>query len=332
MSTRLSLSVAATLLLACYFAAAAETPAPLASEVLAPDADAGANDDPKSWINELDDAEFARRQEASQRLMEAGKSVFPELERVALEGRREASGRAMEILEKHFQRGDDETKQAARAALERLSQAGNAGVVQRANNALNPPQQPADQPFGFFGGMPVMPNRNVQIQIAANNVNARRVHIRSVNGKREVEVEENGKKTKVQDGANGGIEAEITEKINGKEQVRKVSAKDLDDLKKKDADAARIYEQYQQGPNRIQIQAGRIQVGGAGGPPKESIERMIKTLDNQIQQLEGDAANNPANQRRIEAFKEHRKTLEQMLPVEKPAEDAPPEAKPAENN
>lgn len=328
MSTRLSLSAAAMLFLACYLAAAAETPAPLASDAGTPEPAAVAGDDPKSWIKGLDETEFARRQEASQRLMEAGKAVFPELESAALQGRREASGRAMEILERHFQRGDDDTKQAARAALERLAKTGNAGVVQRANNALNPPQQPAEQAFGPFGALPIMPGRNVQIQIAANNANARRVHIRSVNGKKEIEVEENGKKTKVQDGANGGIEAEITEKINGKEQVRKVSAKDLDELKKKDADAARIYEQFQQGSN-MRIQAGGIQVGGvqrpnlggAGGPPKEAIERMIKSLDDRIKQLETDAANNPANQQRIESYKERRKTFEQMLPAEKPADN-----------
>jgi hypothetical protein len=262
-------------------------------------------------LQDLDDAEFVRRQEASQRLTEAGKTVFPELEKAAQEGSREVSGRALEILQRHYERGEDDTKQAAKAALERLAAGGNAGAAQRANNVLNPPPEPAVDPLGRFGALPIRAG-NIQIQIAANNGNnVRRVQVRNINGKKEIELEENGKKTKVQDGANGGIEVEITQKVNGKETTEKIQAKDLAELKTKSPDAARIYEQYQQQGNGIQVQfGGGGQNGLPGNLPKEIAERMVQSIDNQIKQLEGQAANNPGLQRHIEALKERKKDFE----------------------
>lgn len=321
MSARLSLIAATALALACTPSAGDESPVPTAA--------AEAVADVGRLVQNLDDAEFARRQEASQRLTEAGKIVFPELERAAQEGSREASGRAVEILERHFQRGEDDTKQAAKASLERLAASGNPSAAQRANNVLNPPPEPALDPLGRFGARPVRAG-NIQIQIAANNGNnVRRVQVRNTNGKKEIELEENGKKTKVQDGANGGIEVEITQKINGKETTEKVQAKDLAELKTKHPEAARIYEQYQQGANGIQVQFGGLQNGRR--LPKEIAERMAQSIDNQIKQLEGQARNNPGLQRHIEALKERKKEFERMVPAgEKAGQAPPPVEKPAE--
>ena len=41
----------------------------------------------------------------------------------------------------------------------------------------------------------------------------------------------------------GSIEMEITETVNGKETTKKHSAKNYDELKMKDAEAAKIYDQ-----------------------------------------------------------------------------------------
>src|SRR5262245_6965349 len=117
-------------------------------------------------IPQLDDAEFAQRQAASQELMESGKAVFPQLEKAALEGSREASGRAIDILKTHYTRGDDATKQAAQAALERLAKSGSSGAAQRADEVLNPPKPPEDPFNGRFGVAPgIIRGANIQIQV-----------------------------------------------------------------------------------------------------------------------------------------------------------------------
>jgi hypothetical protein len=282
--------------LAAAIALAVVIPLP-AAETSAPALDTGPGSDVARYVDALDDVEFARRQEASQRLTEAGKAAFPELERAAVSGSREASARAIEILARHFERGEDEVKQAARAALERLAASGSAGAAQRADSVLHPPPEAEAAPQNQFGAVPARVAGNIQIQVAANNGNARRVHIRNVNGKKEIEVEENGRKTRIQDGANGGIEVEITDKKDGKEKTEKVQAKDLAELKTKNPEAARIYEQYQ---------------GGMQNVPKEIAGRMVQSIDNQIKQLEAQAANNPALQRHIDLLKERKKEFERL--------------------
>ncbi|HEX5104702.1 MAG TPA: hypothetical protein VFV87_12865 [Pirellulaceae bacterium] len=301
-------------------------------------------------IPQLGSAEFARRQAASQELTEAGKAVFPELERAALEGGREVSGRAIDILKTHFNRGDDSTKQAAQGALERLAKSGQAGAAQRASEALNPPQEPDAAFNGPFGAVPIFRGANIQVQMAARNAFNRRVSIRDVNGQREIEVNENGKKTKITKNANGQIEAEITEQQNGKEVTRKVEAKDLDELKKKDADAAKIFEQYgQNARGNIQIQAGfapalpalpaipRI-AGPPAAPNADAIKRMIESVEGRIEREKAQAQNNPNAQRIVESLERTRDRLKSMLPAEanppaeKPAEPAPqPAEKPTDN-
>src|SRR5581483_10035467 len=55
-------------------------------------------------IEQLDAPLFGERQDASRRLIEAGKSVLPDLEKAAAAPSREVSGRALDILKQHFHR------------------------------------------------------------------------------------------------------------------------------------------------------------------------------------------------------------------------------------
>jgi hypothetical protein len=270
-----------------------------------PVGDAAVNGVP-ALIEQLDAPEFAERQAASQKLSEVGAGIFPDLEKAAGSGSREKAGRALDILKRHFERGDDESRKAAKASLERLAESGEGGIAQRAGEILNPPQIAQTLPPGIFGGAAPIRAANIQIQIGARN-NARRIHVRNVNGKREVELEENGKKTKVQDGTNGGIEAEITETVNGKETTRKIEAKDLDDLKKKDADAARIFEQFGARPL-----GGQIQIGAAPRRRNDAIDRSIKGLDEHIGRLKVQGAGDAATKRQIETLERHKNLLERM--------------------
>ena len=285
-------------------------------------------------IPQLDDAEFSQRQAASQELMEAGKAVFPELEKAALEGSREASGRAIDILRTHFSRGDDATKQAAQAALERLAKSGNAGAAQRAGDVLNPPK-PVEDPFnGRFGGGPILRGAGIQIQVAAANINGgRRVSTRrDANGKVEIEATEGTKKTKIVKQPDGSIEMEITEPVGGKETTKKYSAKNYDELKMKDAEAAKIYDQYNAGGiGNIPIQRFAPGLPGqpAVAPNADGIKRMVESIDGQIERQKARLPNDPNAQRMIDSLERTKQRMKELLPaeakpVEKPAEAAQP--------
>ena len=79
-------------------------------------------------IEQLDAPEFGERQDASRRLGEGGRSVLPELEKAASAPSREVSGRALDILKLHFQRGDADLKQAAKDSLARLADSKNVSI------------------------------------------------------------------------------------------------------------------------------------------------------------------------------------------------------------
>jgi hypothetical protein len=270
--------------------------------------------DPARLIEQLDAPGFAERQAASRKLSEAGRAVFPDLEKAAESGSREVASRAVEVFKRHFEGGDDETKQAARGALERLAKCGNAPAAQGASEALNP------QPLATIpqvnlnrinpAVMPLIQQRGIQIQVGNLGPNVvRRTTIRNNNGQKEIEIQDGDKVTKVRDVA-GGIEAETTEKVNGKEATRKVEAKNLDDLKQKDADAARIYEQY----NRRTVPAMM---------PAEMRQRQIESIDRSIERAKAQLPNNPAAQRMIDSLER----LKQQ--IQNPPEQNVPPAAPA---
>jgi hypothetical protein len=284
-----------------------------------PVAAAGSPTDAGTLLEQLDAPSFSQRQEASRKLSEAGKAVFPQLEQAAESGSREVAIRAIEILKRHFVGGDDQSKQAAQAALQRLGKSSNPSAAQRATEALNP--QPGQGiPVGAINPamLPALQQAQIQLRLGAAlpAPGVRRVTIRTINGKREIEQQEGEKITKVKDGAAGGIEAEITEKVNGKETSRKIEAKDLDDLKKKDAGAAQVYERY-----ASRLAAPRVDRA-------DTVKRQIESLDRTLEQLKAQLPNNPTVQRSIDSLERIRKTYADRL---QPAEPATP-AKPLQAN
>jgi hypothetical protein len=199
-------------------------------------------------IDQLDELGFAQRQEASQKLSELGEAAIPHLEKVAAKGSRESSGRALDLLKRQLQEGSTTGKQSARESLERLSQSKYAATAQRARNVLSPPQ-----PIGLqvFGGMPAFgpfPRGN------GNNVVTRTVVAHEFNGRRQIEVKEQDTTIKMQTLPGGRIEVEIIERQNGRDMTRSITARDAEDLKQKDAEAGKLYEQYQ--PAKLQGIAG----------------------------------------------------------------------------
>ncbi len=98
------------------------------------------------WIQQLNSPRFTERTEATRHLEEAGKSAFPALAEAVLGDNREATLRAIEILRKHSQEGDEATKSAAKEALQKIADSdhASAGAEPRPPSPLHrhPPQFP----------------------------------------------------------------------------------------------------------------------------------------------------------------------------------------------
>jgi S-adenosylhomocysteine hydrolase len=310
--------------------------------------------DVKRLVEQLDEPNFADRQAASQRLSEAGSAAFAELEHAAATGSREASGRAIDILRLHFERGDDNVKQAARSVLERLAKGDDPRSAQLAGEALNPSKPPAAAVGGVFGAPAVrLANIRVAARPAINvRVNGRRVHVRTGGGTKEITVEENGKKTYIREQAGQPIKLEITETKDGKETVEKFEVKDLQELKTKHADAHKMYEQYSAGAGGIRINVGIPAAGGnpvpvipATGNPAaaaaaeaardaaaaahaarvgDARQRMVQNLQKQIDQMKARAPADPNTQRMVEALERSKQRIQQLPPPIVPPVVPPP--------
>ena len=278
-------------------------------------------------IRRLDANEFADRQAASDELSRLGSQAFPALERAARSESREASQRAIEILKRHYEGADTPTRQAARSTLERLAADSSTRSGRQADEVLNPPPPPATARV-VFGRPPVRVARaNIRIQAPPARF-VRRVHVKNVNGVKEVEVEENGRKVKVVDNPNEGIQLEVTEKKNGKETTEKFSAKDADELKKKHPEAHKIYEELGKQNGGIQIQVGgaiaprRAVQPEAPGEPKpaeeaptkemqlKAAQQSVEAIDRHIETLQRAFPDRPDVQRHVERLREHRKQIE----------------------
>ncbi|MEQ8789411.1 MAG: hypothetical protein RIC55_24165 [Pirellulaceae bacterium] len=252
-----------------------------------------------SLVKQLDAEQFTDRQDASQKLIEAGADAVEVLRKAAAGDSREARTRAVEILKQHFEGDSEALKQAARAALQKLADGDQPLAARLAKQILEP--KPA-QPNGAPGVFQIGPAQ-IQIQVQGVANGRRNVRTKITNGVKEIEAEEDGRKVKIVDDPNNGIKMEITEKKDGKETTRKIEAKDADELKKKDAEAHKIFEEYSKGAARIQVQGIQLQPGraiplqlrpGAIRPFRrlndvrgaaEQIEKASKQLDEAVEQL-----------------------------------------------
>ena len=185
------------------------------------------------WIEQLDAAEFSKRQDASKKLTEAGAAAIPALEKVAQGGAVEPAARSMDILKKHFAGKDEALKTVAEKALQRLADSNNPIASRRAKAVLNPPK-PMPQPIG--------------------NNRFQRMQMKVVNGVKEINVETNGRKIWISDDPQNGIQMEVAETDdNGKADVKKFAAKNAEELKKEHPEAHKLYEEYTKGRVKIQI-------------------------------------------------------------------------------
>jgi hypothetical protein len=230
-------------------------------------------------IEQLDSAKFKDRQKATEKLAVKGKEAIPALEKAAATGNLEVSSRATTLLGGMLKSTDQATAQAAEKSLQKLAGGESPSASRKAKSILeekNGPKQNDQDVFGPGGGIVipggVIPGGGFGGRIIINggqlNIGGgpgmRSVSVSNVNGVKEIEVSEDGRKIKIQDDPANGIKIESTEKENGKETTKKYEAKNADDLKKNQPAGYEIYKKYvgeQQG-NAVQF---NIQGGILGG-------------------------------------------------------------------
>ena len=263
-------SMALSAILATAIRVPAEEPAangaktPDAANASDPAKPAATADDVRQWAKDLDSDIFVKRQEAARILSEAGKAAVGPLAETAEGKSLEATTSAVDILHRLADSADAATRDAAKAALEKLAQGSHAEAARLAKEALTPPQQspgavPGGPNFGGgiqFGGniqlgnggiIQIQPGGNIQIGPGGNGqpmpggIQVFRIQANAAGGNRTVDVDDNGKKVHIQEDQNG-IEVSVTEKVNGQDKTDKFKAKDADELKKKFPEAHKLYE------------------------------------------------------------------------------------------
>lgn len=279
--------------------------------------------DLQTLIKQLDADQFAKRRQASQKLHEAGVPAIDALKQAALGDSREAATRSLDILKKHFAGDDPAAKEAAKKALEEIAKS-DKPIAGHAKLTLNPPKEAPLPPPAFR----IAPGQ-IQIQVRAINGNRVARNVRIVNGRKEIEVDDNGRKIKIVDDPQGGIKVDVTEKQNGKEVTKQYAAKDLEELKKKHPDGYKIYQEYgKQGGIKIQAIQG---VPGAPAVPNIQIqqnnilettnkkvaamqiqhaERMVKSATEALERLKGQSDDAKAIGESIERLQAIRKQLQ----------------------
>ncbi len=232
-------------------------------------------------VRQLDDAQFAAREAATQALESFGENAVKPLLRVAERGSAEASRRAFALLEKFATSSDAALRETVRAGLKRISESKNTQVAERASQLLANVIPQAAQPGQ---GQPRQGGPGIRLEVfprvhrggKAGGIprgGSSRTVVRQ-NGRTEITVKEHGRTVKIVEAPNnGGITMEVTEqqlagdgqadqgaeaKQEAKVVTKTYAAKDAADLKAKHPEAHRIYEQIVAQTN---APAGRIPRG-----------------------------------------------------------------------
>lgn len=175
-------------------------------------------------------------------------------------------------------------------------------------------QQARQVPLGakLFGGIPGVPQNQAQIQINGQLFGGigglnQTMEVSVVDGKRQVKVQNGDEKVEINDENGKDIVLKHTRPVDGKAKTDEYKAADLDDLKKKHPEAAKLYEKHGganlggvnlgAGGGGIQIQ---MRAAGVGGAPLQFQPRF------QVEPVPV-PSNRPAGPRTIRAEQDGRK-------------------------
>jgi hypothetical protein len=208
---------------------------------------------------QLGDADFWIREQATRQLLAGGNAVIDPVAAAAESDSLETVMRCLIVLRALYQRPEEPTKEAARAALERLSSSRQRSVARRANEILNPPEpySPAAQRLLLRAnaGAGAM---GVRVFQAANPgalpAGGIRIRTTSVNGNVTITAEEDGRRVVITHQNEENIVVIVTEPPAAGEKEGKSTesrAKDLAELKEKHPEAHRLFERYGGGIRRV---------------------------------------------------------------------------------
>ncbi len=221
-------------------------------------------------VKQLDAEDFAARQAASVALEARGKEALPALSEAAQGESTEVATRALDIMRKHHENGDADTKAAAKAALEKLA-AGDGALARRAAEVLTPKPMPMTTPavpprLGLRPGFRIEPG--MRIAVAGGGIaGGKRMTFKETDGVKEIEVVEGARTIKIEEDPAKSIKVKVTEKKDGKDETKEYEAKNAEELKEKHPEGHKLYEEYAKGAGGIRIEGLRIEAapGGFGG-------------------------------------------------------------------
>jgi hypothetical protein len=133
-------------------------------------------------------------------------------------------------------------------------------ALQKHEEQVRNAQQNAQRAANPFGGGAF--NANVRIN---GVVGGQRTSIKIVNGDRTIEVQNGDEKIEIRDKNGKEIELKHTRTVDGKAKTDEYKGADLDDLRKKHPEAAKLYEKYAPGNGIVGGAAAQIQIQAVPG-------------------------------------------------------------------
>lgn len=234
-----------------------------------PKADATSRPSPDQldqWVRQMDSDKFDVRDKAVEKLTAAGKAAIPAVTKAAKGKSLEVTVRSIKVLKGLLESKDDDTKAAAQAALEELAkdEKHESGVQARDVLKSVRPRRP-DGAIGSIvlkgGRLTVGAGGRLVIEgaVTVGGGKGMQISVTSVNGNKEINVEANGRKIKINENKDGIVVA-VTEPAAGKKkaETKTYKAADAKELKKKHPEAHKLYEKYARGGMAQRIQVGNI--------------------------------------------------------------------------
>jgi len=186
------------------------------------------------WIRQLDADQFAKRQEASEKLLKFGGQAIAPLEEGARNGNGEVVSRSIDILRKFAASEEEGISGQAIESLKRLAEAGNRTASRLSKAALD-----EVEPMRSRRGMDLAGPR-INGAVFPQGATQRTMSIKNINGDQTIEVTEDGVTKKIEKTEAGKVTVTVTE---GEEPAKVVSAESPELLKEQDAEAHAVYEE-----------------------------------------------------------------------------------------
>ncbi len=199
------------------------------------------------WIEKLASPKFSDRVAATQSLQRLGVKGIESLERIVVDGKPDSSDRALSILKSHFKSDWQELSHAARESLQRIAMGADSAIASAAGKILTPQENSIQSP----NLRPPMIRPQIQLAPPIRQQNRITISVKTINGKREISVNENGRKFQFGDDGNG-LKVQRPDGNGGTKSTR---YKDEDAMKKADKEAYDIYKRYAS-RNGAQIRIG----------------------------------------------------------------------------